>query len=260
MKLNPPTLIPYFTAGWPDEEAFVEAVCGAAEAGCELVEVGFPFSDPVADGPVIQKTSAQALAAGVNYQKSLELTRRATEKAGIPAAVMTYANLVFHRGAETFCADIKKAGAVGMIVPDLPLEEADELRAAARARGLSLVQLCAPTTPDARAALLARSSEGFLYLVSVKGVTGDRTELPPELGQMVARAKQYAEVPVCVGFGISTPEQAGQVSRHADGAIVGSALLRHLEGGSPEEARSRSRQFLGSMLNSMRKVTAAESG
>lgn len=260
MNLNPPTLIPYFTAGWPQEDSFVEAVTGAAEAGCDLFEVGFPFSDPVADGPVIQKTSAEALAGGVNYKKSLELTTRATETAGIPAVVMTYANLVYHRGVETFCSEIAQAGAVGIIVPDLPLEEAEELLAAAGDHGLCLVQLCAPTTPEARAQRLASASRGFLYLVSVKGVTGDRKELPAELGDMVARAKKHSQVPVCVGFGISTPEQAGLVCRHADGVIVGSALLRHLEGCEVGEARARSRDFLGAMLSEMRQVRSRPSG
>ncbi len=254
MKLETPTLIPYFTAGWPDDDGFVEAVKGAGQAGCSHFEVGFPFTDPVADGPVIQRTSAEALARGVNYRKSLELTRRATDETGLGAVVMTYANLVWHPGPEKFCQQIAEAGAEGLIVPDLPLDESEELEQITAAAGIDLVQLCSPTTPAERAARLAARTRGFLYLVSVKGVTGARTELPPEIEELIERAKRECSHPVCVGFGISTPEQAARVAASADGVIVGSALLRQIESLNGQGVQEGVYTFLNSFRQAMARV------
>lgn len=258
MSLPRPSLIPYLTAGWPDRARFVAAARGAGRAGCPLFEVGFPFTDPVADGPVIQKTSTEALAAGVDLAESLRLTREAVDAAGIPAVVMTYANLVYRPGPERFCRDIAAAGAVGLIVPDLPLEEGEELEQAASEAGVDLVYLCSPTTPAERVALLGRRTRGFLYLVSVRGVTGARNELPPDLGEYIARVKSQSEAPVCVGFGISTPEQAAAVAAHADGVIVGSALLRRLGELPAEGVEEGVNEYLASLLRAMRSATLPE--
>ncbi len=229
------SVIPYLTAGWPSDDAFVAAAVAAARAGCPLFEVGIPFTDPVADGPMIQRSSQQALEAGVTVDKALELTARATRESGLGAVAMTYANLVYRRGYARFCRDLKAAGGVGLIVPDLPLEEAEELDRASQAEGIDLIYLVTPTTPPERVALLAERSRGFLYLVSVRGVTGGRSELPAELDGLIAQAVACSKVPVCVGFGISTPEQVRQVTARARGVIVGSALLERIERGEDGE-------------------------
>ncbi|MGE0489732.1 MAG: tryptophan synthase subunit alpha [Vulcanimicrobiota bacterium] len=251
MKFQAPTLIPYLTAGWPDEEGFLAAVRGVKQAGCELFEVGFPFSDPVADGPTVQKTSSQALARGVGLEESLALTAKATRETGLPAVVMTYANLVFFLGAEVFCRRLAEAGAQGLIVPDLPLEEAEELEACCVKARIDLVHLCAPTTPPERVRQLGQRTRGFLYLVPVLGVTGARHELPPQLEQLVKGVKAECPAPVCVGFGISTPAQAATVAGLADGVIVGSALLRHIESLDPNGIEAGVADFLGQMRQAM---------
>lgn len=252
MNFPRPALLPYFTAGWPDPASFLASVRGAAAAGCPAFEVGFPFTDPVADGPVIQRTSTEALEAGVDIDACFELTRRAVSEAGIPAVVMTYANLVWSPGPEVFCRRAAQAGAGALIVPDLPLEEGDELERAARQAGLDLVYLCAPTSTPERVELLAGRTRGFLYLVSVRGVTGDRRQLPDDLDALIARARAVSPVPVFVGFGISTPEQAGWVASRADGVIVGSALLRHIRELPPGEIEAGVRDFLASLLEGMK--------
>lgn len=233
------SVIPYLTAGWPNDEAFLEAAAAAGRAGCPLFEVGIPFSDPVADGPTIQRASQQALEGGVTVERALELTRQAVDRSGLPAVAMTYANLVYRRGYERFCQDLATAGGVGLIVPDLPLEESEELEEVSQKAGIDLIQLATPTTPVRRLELLGQRSRGFLYLVSVRGVTGSRGQLAENLDELVARAVASSRVPVCVGFGISTPEQVRQVTRQARGVIVGSALLERLERGEDLEAYLR---------------------
>lgn len=229
-------IVPYFTAGWPDPPGFLEAVEGAARAGCTLFEVGIPFSDPVADGPVIQRTSTEALAMGMTVERSLQLTAMAVERSGMPAVAMTYANLVFRPGPERFCAELKAAGGVGLIVPDLPMEEAESLEKATGQAGLDLIYLATPTTRPERMAELARRTRRFLYLVSVRGVTGGRSELPADLDELIERAVKVAQTPVYVGFGVSTREQVQQILKRAQGVIVGSALLQKLETEDPGRA------------------------
>jgi tryptophan synthase alpha chain len=248
--LQRPALIPYLTAGWPSPPAFLEAVAAAARAGCPLFEVGFPFSDPVADGPVIQRTSHQALQAGMTVGRCLELTRQATQQTGLPAVVMTYVNLVYHHGPQDFCRQAAAAGARGLIVADLPIEEGEPFERAAAQAGLDLVYLCAPTTPAPRRALIARRSRGFVYLVSVSGTTGEKDRLPEDLEPLIAELRQVSPWPVCVGFGISTPQMAARVARVADGVIVGSALLRRLEGRADVGAAVE--EFLGSLQAAIR--------
>lgn len=251
LKLNPPVVLPYFTAGWPDPEAFVEAVCGAARAGCQAFEVGIPFSDPVADGPVIQRTSSEALAAGVNWETALRLTREAVGRSGLPAIAMTYCNPIYSVGLERAFRQLAEAGVVAAILPDLTVEEGEPFEEAARAAGIDLVYLVAPTTPPARIPLLASRTRGFLYLVSVRGVTGARQELPSDLETQIESVSSQCKVPVLVGFGISTPEQAARLSRHCAGVIVGSALLRALGDSPAQDAGRVSEQFLASLVGAL---------
>ncbi|MEW6277249.1 MAG: tryptophan synthase subunit alpha [Candidatus Eremiobacterota bacterium] len=238
-------IVPYLTAGWPSEEGFLAAVSGAARAGCPMFEVGIPFSDPVADGPVIQRTSTEALERGVTVDRALWLARQAVERSGLPAVAMTYANLVFHRGVARFCQDLADAGCQALIVPDLPLEEAAELEQTGRESGIDLIYLATPTTSEARMAELGRHTRRFLYLVSVRGVTGSRAELPGELDQLIARAVRASQAPVYVGFGVSTRAHAARILRTAQGVIVGSALLERLENGDPGRAAE---EFLRSLM------------
>jgi tryptophan synthase alpha chain len=214
--------------------------------------VGIPFTDPVADGPVIQQTSNAALLAGVNWEEALRLTRLACNRSGLSAIAMTYANPLFSLGLEASTRQLAEAGCVGLIVPDLTVEEGEPFEAAAQRAGLDLIYLVAPTTPDARVEWLARRTRGFLYLVSLRGVTGARQELPPDLVEQIRRVKQRSTLPVLVGFGISTPAQAAAVSLHSDGVIVGSALLRALGEAPPEQAGEVTFGFLREMLQAMR--------
>lgn len=251
MQLKPPCLLPYFTAGWPTPEAFVDCVAAAAAAGCPAFEVGIPFSDPVADGPVIQKTSSAALEAGVNWRVALELTAQAVQKSGLPAIAMTYCNPLYSLGLERACGELAAAGCRGLIVPDLTLEEGGPLERAAAAAGLELIYLVAPTTPDGRVSEIAGRTRGFLYLVSLRGVTGARQELPDDLVHQIERARQRASVPVMVGFGISTPAQAASVASQGAGVIVGSALLRAIDEAGVEAAAETTREFLSQMEQAM---------
>ena len=251
LHLTAPCLLPYFTAGWPTPEAFVEAVCAAAAAGCQAFEVGIPFTDPVADGPVIQQTSAAALRAGVNWEEALRLTRLATQRSGLPAIAMTYCNPLYARGLENSTRQLAEAGCLGLIVPDLTVEEGEPFEAAARKAGLDLIYLVAPTTPDSRIDWLAQRSRGFLYLVSLRGVTGARQELPVDLVAQIQRVKRRSSLPVLVGFGISTPAQAAAVAAHGDGVIVGSALLRAIGEAPAEQAGEVTLRFLQAMRQAM---------
>lgn len=255
MELRRPALIPYFTAGWPTEEAFLGAVRAAARAGCSAFEVGIPFSDPIADGPVIQRTSQQALEAGMTPDRALQLTALAVGETGLPAVAMTYTNLLWKRGLDRFMADLASHGVQGLILPDLPLEEGDEVEEAAARHGVDLVYLVAPTTPPPRRRLLARRTRGFLYVVSVTGVTGERADLPETLDRLVEDLRGACPVPVCVGFGISTPEQAARVAARADGVIVGSALLRRMEEAGPD-LESVVESYLSSLRAAMAGATA----
>jgi tryptophan synthase alpha chain len=217
-------LMPYLMGGFPDRERSRAIGQAYAEAGADLVELGVPFSDPLADGPVIQAAGTAALRAGATLDSVLDL---GAELAGaVPVVVMCYANLVLARGAQRFAARLAEAGASGLIVPDLPLEEAPAVLEACDAAGVALVPLVAPTTPDQRLRAIGARARGFLYTVSVTGTTGEREGLG-SLAGAIARSKAHAEVPVAVGFGISTPGQAAAAAdAGADGVIVGSRLVR----------------------------------
>jgi tryptophan synthase alpha chain len=218
-------LMPYLMGGFPDVGGSIAIGLAYADNGADLVELGVPFSDPLADGPMVHAAGTRALAAGATLHGILGVAARLSER--LPVVLMCYANPMLARGVERFARELAAAGASGLIVPDLPLEEADGVRAACDAAGLALVPLVAPTTPDDRLAAIAGRARGFLYTVSVTGTTGERSGVDGSLASVLARAKAYSPVPVAVGFGISTPEQAaGAAEAGADGVIVGSRLVR----------------------------------
>lgn len=218
-------LMPYLMGGFPDVETSVRIGEAYVEGGADLVELGVPFSDPLADGPVIHAAGTAALEAGATVEDVLGVCARLAPR--VPVVVMCYANLVLARGPEAFASRLSGAGASGLIVPDLPLEEAPEVLDACDAAGVALVPLVAPTTPDDRLARIGARARGFLYTVSVTGTTGERSALSERFAGIVARAKAATDVPVALGFGIGTAEQARDAAdAGADGVIVGSRLVR----------------------------------
>ena len=217
-------LMPYVMAGFPSLQASVRAGEACVAAGADVIELGVPYSDPLADGPVIHAAATEALAAGASMTGVLEVARALADS--VPLVAMCYSNMVFAPGAERFLERLQQTGACGLIVPDLPLEEAADLRALCDARGLALVPLAAPTTPRQRLAAIGAAARGFLYTVSVLGTTGERKSAQDRFTGLVARAKAATDVPVAVGFGISAPEHARQAAdAGADGVIVGTRLV-----------------------------------
>lgn len=227
-------LMPYFPIGYPDLPTTVALVTAAIEAGADLIELGIPFSDPLADGATIQRATWHALQQGVTIGRCLEVVAT-IRRQGIqaPLILMSYYNPILQCGPLRFCARAKEAGADGLIVPDLPPEEASELQEASRAHGLDLIFLLAPTSTPERIRLVAERASGFIYLVSLTGVTGARDRLPPDLEAFVARVRAATTQPLAVGFGIANAEQARRVAAIADGVIIGSALVK-LAGESPQ--------------------------
>jgi tryptophan synthase alpha chain len=224
-------LIPYVTVGYPSIEDTLKVVPLLASSGCDIVELGIPFSDPLADGVTIQKASFCALKNGVTPKLCLEVAKELSQKVNIPLVFMTYFNPVFSYGLEEFCNACATSSIGGLIIPDLPPDEGSELEAVTRRYNFDLIYLLAPTSAEERIKLVADRARGFIYLVSVTGVTGARDNLPPELGTFVARVRKVANQPLCIGFGISNPEQARQVARIADGVIVGSRIIQLMETG-----------------------------
>jgi tryptophan synthase alpha chain len=222
-------LMPFLMAGDPDLDVTRQALLALQANGADLIELGIPYSDPLADGPVIQAAAARALAAGTTPARVLGMLTGLQGELTIPVVLFTYSNPLLNRGMERFCAEAAAAGAAGLVVPDLPLEEAERLSVIAASHGLDLVLLVAPTTPPERMARIHAASRGFTYLVSVTGVTGARTSLGERVEPLVRQLKALGGAPVAVGFGIARPDQAHQVkSWKADGAIVGSALVRRM--------------------------------
>ncbi len=219
-------LIPYITTGYPDTETTLKAISLLTENGADIIELGIPFSDPLADGTTIQESSYQALLKGVNTDTCLEIARQARKTTSAPLVFMTYYNPVLQYGLEKFCRASAEAGIDGLIVPDLPPEEGTTLEGLTSQYGLDLIYLLAPTSTPERIKMVAEKSRGYIYLVSVAGVTGARSSLPPNLNSFISRVRQEAKQPLCVGFGISTPEQAGQIGKLADGVIIGSKLIQ----------------------------------
>jgi tryptophan synthase alpha chain len=230
-------LMPYLMGGFPDQETATAIATAYADAGADLIELGIPFSDPLADGPTIHSADTAALAAGATLDSVLETCAAVAER--LPVALMVYANMVLAAGAAEFAEKARASGAAGVIVPDLPLDERGPIAETLEERDLALIPLLAPTTSPERRAEICAAARGFVYLVSTVGVTGERAELPTELSELIAAAKREAEVPVAVGFGISTPEQAATVGREADGVIVGTRLVREVAEGPDRAAAVR---------------------
>lgn len=221
--------VPYITAGLPSNEATVEIMHLLVEEGADLIELGFPFSDPTADGPVIQAAGQQVLARGFRRSEYLDLIRRFRQRdERTPVLVFSYYNPIFRTGVDRFVSEVAAAGADGFVVTDLPLEEQGELLPVLRRAGLHLIQFVAPTTPEDRARRILADAGGFVYQIAVKGVTGARREVPEEALDQVRRTRQLTRLPVVLGFGVGTGEQARTVAQVADGVIVGSALVRLL--------------------------------
>jgi tryptophan synthase alpha chain len=222
-------LIPFLTAGDPNLETTAQALQALDRAGADLIELGVPYSDPLADGPTIQAAATRALQAGVKLEDVLQLVEKVSPTIQAPIILFTYYNPILNLGIEEFLHRIKKAGAQGLVVPDLPLEESAGLLETAARIGIEVILLVAPTSPPERQKAIAHSAQGFVYLVSVTGVTGMRTGMGDNLGQMIAELKKVTDKPIAVGFGISDPAQAQQVKElGADGVIVGSAMVKKL--------------------------------
>ena len=242
--------MPYFPLGYPDLETSIGVIEALAKNGADLIEVGLSFSDPLADGPVIQKATQIALEKGITVKKSLEAVKELRKRGvDIPLVLMGYYNPMLAYGLEKFVHDAQEAGADGFIIPDLPMEEASEFESilndgrvdrgklSPSYRDHPLIQMLAPTTPNERMEMIARNAKGFIYLVSVIGITGARSSVAEGLGNLIARVREHTSAPVCVGFGIGTPEQAKEVGALADGVIVGSACVKAIgENENPVEA------------------------
>lgn len=222
----------YLCAGDPDLETTRDLILAFEDAGVDMVELGMPFSDPIADGPVIQAAGQRSLERGTTLAKVLELTAEVRERSEMPIALMTYYNIIHKFGVERFVAESIRVGIDGLIVPDLIVEEAEDLIASAQAAGLATVFFVAPTSTDERIQLADQASSGFIYCVSVTGITGARTELPPGIRAYMKRVRALTSKPLVVGFGVSTPEQVRALSEVADGIIVGSAVVREIEAGA----------------------------
>ena len=220
--------IPFITCGDPSLETTEELVYAMEKAGADLIELGIPFSDPTAEGPVIQAANIRALSNGVTTDKIFEMVEKMRKKTSIPMVFMTYANVVFSYGTEKFCRRAAETGMDGLILPDVPFEEKEEFASVCRKYGLDLISLIAPTSHE-RIREIAKEAEGFVYCVSSLGVTGVRKEITTDIGEMVKMVKSQKNIPCAVGFGISTPEQAEKMASQADGVIVGSAIVKLCE-------------------------------
>lgn len=220
--------VAFITCGDPDLETTAACVRAAVAGGADLIELGIPFSDPTAEGPVIQGANLRALTGGITTDKIFDLVRELRQDVEVPMVFMTYANVVFSYGAERFLSISREIGMDGIILPDLPFEEKEEFLPLCHAYDIALISLIAPTSEN-RIAMIAREAEGFLYIVSSLGVTGTRSEIKTDLESIVKVVRQNTEIPCAIGFGISTPEQAAKMAGIADGAIVGSAIVKLIE-------------------------------
>lgn len=224
---NEKAFIPFITCGDPDLETTAKVVRAMVHAGADLIELGIPFSDPTAEGPVIQEANVRALAAGATTDKIFDLVRDLRKDVTVPMVFMTYSNVVFSYDAEVFIRTCSEIGIDGLILPDLPFEEKEEFADLCSKYQVALISLIAPTSEN-RIAMIAREAEGFLYVVSSLGVTGTRTEITTDIGAIVKLIRENTDIPCAVGFGISTPKQAHDMAEKSDGAIVGSAIIKLL--------------------------------
>ena len=233
-------LVAYVSAGDPDPAVSYQILQGLPAAGADLIELGMPFTDPMADGPSIQLAGQRALKAGITVDATFGMVRRFRERDGAtPILLMGYYNLVYQRGAQRFCQEAAQAGVDGLILVDLPPEEVDEIKPHAAANGIDTVLLTAPTTDDKRLPAVLKYSSGFVYFVSVLGITGTKSATEDAVRRHVERIKRHTPLPVGVGFGIRTPDQAAAVARHADAAVVGSAIVDRVKAGLDAEGRAR---------------------
>lgn len=242
--------IPFITCGDPDLETTAAVVRAAVANGADLIELGIPFSDPTAEGPVIQGANLRALNGGVTTDKIFDLVRELRGDVEVPMVFMTYANVVFSYGSERFISTCQEIGIDGLILPDIPYEEKEEFLPICRRYGVDLISLIAPTSED-RIAMIAREAEGFLYIVSSLGVTGVRSEIKTDLGAIVETVRQNTDIPCAIGFGISTPEQAAKMAGISDGAIVGSAIVR-LIGEHGKDAPEHVGEYVKRMKDALR--------
>jgi tryptophan synthase alpha chain len=251
---NKPIFMPYFPLGYPNLEISIDVIEALAKNGADLIEVGLSFSDPLADGPVIQQATQVALEQGITIKKSLEAVKELrTRGVTIPLILMGYYNPMLAYGLEKFVRDAKEAGADGFIVPDLPVEESAEfenvLVGATGPSPLPLIRMLAPTSSSDRMEMIARNAKGFIYLVSVTGITGERKSIVEGLGDLIASVREHTSAPVCVGFGIGTPEQAKEVGQMADGVIVGTACVRTI--GTSQTPVETAKQFAQDFRNAL---------
>lgn len=243
---NGKAFIPFVTCGDPDLETTVKIVKVMAENGADLIELGIPFSDPTAEGPVIQAANIRALSGGVTTDKIFDTVRELRKEVSVPMVFMTYANVVFSYGSEKFISTCEQIGIDGIILPDVPFEEKDEFDGICRAHGVDLISLIAPTSEN-RISAIAKNASGFIYIVSSLGVTGVRSEIKTDIGAIVKIIKENTDVPCAVGFGISTPKQARIMTESADGAIVGSAIVKIIA-----EHGKNAPKFVGEYVKSMK--------
>lgn len=242
---NKKAFIPFITCGDPDLETTASAVRAAVSKGADLIELGIPFSDPTAEGPVIQGANSRALKGGITTDQIFEFAEKLRQDITVPMVFMTYSNVVFSYGAENFLSSCSRVGMDGLILPDLPFEEKEEFLPECRKYGIDLISLIAPTSKD-RIAKIAKEAEGFLYIVSSLGVTGVRSEIQTDLKAIVEVVRQNTSIPCAIGFGISTPEQAREMAGLADGVIVGSAIVKFLE-----QYGSNAPEHIGAYVKSM---------
>ena len=240
--------IPFITCGDPDLETTYKSVMAAIANGADLIELGIPFSDPTAEGPVIQGANLRALSGGVTTDKIFDLVKRLRNETDIPMVFMTYANVVFSYGSEKFISICSDIGIDGLIIPDLPYEEKDEFLPYCKKYGVDLISLIAPTSGD-RVAMIAKEAEGFIYVVSSLGVTGTRSSIETDLSSIVDIIRKNTDVPCAIGFGISTPAQAHDMAALADGAIVGSAIIKLLE-----QYGKDAPEYIGAYVKSMKEA------
>lgn len=241
-------LIPFITAGDPDLATTEQALKVLDAAGADFIELGVPYSDPLADGPTIQAAATRALGRGVTLEKVLDIVKRVSPEIAAPIILFTYYNPIFYRGVDAFMQLVAAAGVKGLVIPDLPLEESQAVLAAATAHGLELTLLVAPTSPIERIEAIATASQGFIYLVSVTGVTGARTNVASRVEELLPKLRSVSDKPIGVGFGVSDPEQAKLLKDWgADGVIVGSAVVKRLATGTPEEGLQAVKAFCESL-------------
>ncbi|MGN0585283.1 MAG: tryptophan synthase subunit alpha [Ruminococcus sp.] len=247
---NGKAFIPFITCGDPDLETTGKVVRAAAENGADLIELGIPFSDPTAEGPVIQGANIRALAGGITTDKVFDFVKDIRSDVKIPLVFMTYANVVFSYGAEKFMSKCSETGIDGIILPDLPFEEKDEFQPVCDKYDIDLISLIAPTS-EQRIAMIAKEAKGFIYVVSSLGVTGTRSEITTDIGSIIKVIRENTEVPCAVGFGISTPVQAQKMASLSDGAIVGSAIIKIIEKYGRDSA-----EYVGEYVKEMKEAAA----